>query len=73
MTGIATAQQSKANWMKTYIKLCSRLNNKNFDTILIADSITAGLTRYSKVWNKYLKPLNALNSGIEGCRVKHLI
>ena len=66
MTLIPTARQSKQNWMNTYLKHCSRLN-KNCDTILIGDSLIAGLTCYSKVWNIFLKPLNALN-----CEIRHV-
>ena len=68
MTATPTAQQSKTNWMNTHFKHCSRLN-EIFDKILIDDSLIAGLTRYSKVWNKFFKPLNALNRGIGGDRV----
>ena len=73
MTAIPTARQSKTNWMNTHVKHCSRLNDKNFDTILIGDSLIAGLARYSKVWNRFFKPLNAFNCGIGGDRVEHLL
>ena len=66
MTAIPTARHSKTNWMNTHVKHCSRLNDKSFDTILIVDSLIAGLARYSKVWNKFFKPLNAFNCGIGG-------
>ena len=61
MTVIPTARQSKTNWMNAHPRHCSRLNNKSFNTILIGDSLIAGLTRYSKVWNKFFKALNAFN------------
>ena len=73
MTAIPTARQSKTNWMNTHLKHCSRLNDKSFDTILIGDSLIAGLARYSKVWNKFFKPLNAFNCGIGGDRVEHVL
>ena len=59
--------------MNTHVKHCSRLNDKSFDTILIGDSLIAGLARYSKVWNKFFKPLNAFNCGIGGDRVEHVL
>ena len=31
------------------------------------------LTRYSKVWNKFFKPLNAFNCGIGGDGVQHVL
>ena len=58
MTAIPTARKSKTNWMNTHLKHCSRLNNKSLDIIVISDSLTAGLTRYSNVWNKFFKLLN---------------
>ena len=73
MTEIPTARQSIANCVYTHLKHCSRLNNKSFDTILIGDFLIAGLTRYSKVWNKFFKPLSALNCGIGGYRVQHVL
>ena len=59
--------------MNTHLSHCSRLNNKSFDTILIGDSVIAGLARCSKVWNKFFKPLNAFNCGIGGDRVQHVL
>ena len=70
MTVIPTSRQSKTNWMNTHLQHCSRLNNKSFDTILIGDSLIAGLTRYSKVWNKFFKPLNVFNRELGGDRVQ---
>ena len=72
MTAIPTARQSKTNWMNTHLKHCSRLNNKSFNTILIGDSLIAGLTRYNKVWN-FSKPFNDFNCGIRGDRVEHVL
>ena len=73
MTVILTAQQSKKNRMNTHLKRRSRLNNESFDLILIGDFLIAGLTRYSKVWNKFLRPLNAVNCWIEDDRVQHVL
>ena len=73
MTTIPTAQESKSKSMNTHLKHCSRLNNKSFDTILIGNSLITDLTCYSKVWNKFLKLLNALNCGIGGKRVQHVL
>ena len=35
--------------------------------------MTDCLARYSKVWNKYFKPLNAFNCGIGGDRVENVL
>ena len=37
----------------------------------ISSSLIDGFTRYSKVWNKFYKPLNPFNCGIAGDRVRH--
>ena len=39
----------------------------------ISSSLIVGFTRYSKVWNKFFKPLNPFNCGIAGDRVQHVI
>ena len=72
MIGIITVGQSKANCMKTHIKLCSKLNNKKFNTILIGGSLITGLTRYIKVCNKFLKSIDAINIEIGG-RMPHVL
>ena len=59
--------------MNTHLKHCSILNNGNFDTILIGDSLISGLVHYSKVWNKFLKPFIAFNFGIGDDRVQHVL
>ena len=73
MTAIPTVEQSKTNWMNSHLKHCPRLNNKSFDTILIGDSLIAGLIFYSKVWNKFFKLLNAFSCGIGGDSVEHVL
>ena len=45
----------------------------NYSTLLIGDSIIAGLSRYSNIWNRYCKPSNAINCGIGGDRVQNIL
>ena len=45
----------------------------NYSTLLIGDSIIAGLSRYSNIWNRYFKPFNAINCGIGGDRVQNIL
>ena len=40
---------------------------------MIGDSLIAGLACYSNFWNKFFKPLNTFNCGIEGNRVQHVL
>ena len=48
MTIILNAQQSKNNWMNTHLKNCSRLIDKNFDTVRFGVSLIPGLTLYGR-------------------------
>ena len=41
--------------------------------IVIGNSIIAGLSRYSNVWNRYFKPLNAINCGMGGDSVQNIL
>ena len=57
---------------------CQRPKDKSlitncFKTVIIGDSIAAGLNRYQSVWKKYLEPLNTLNCGIGGDRGQNVL
>ena len=73
MTITPTTRFSKKNWLNFHHNHCSKLANYTFETILIGDSIVAGLSRYQNVWDKFLKPLNASNCGIRGDRIEHVL
>ena len=45
----------------------------NYFTLLIGDSIIAGLPRYSNILKRYFKLLNAINCGIGGDRVENIL
>ena len=45
----------------------------NYTTLLIGDSIIAGLSGYSNIWTRYFKPLYAINCGIGGDRVENVL
>ena len=61
------------NWLNFHHNHCSKLAKNTFETILIGDSIIAGLSRYQNVWDKFLKPLKALNCGIGGDKIQHVL
>ena len=42
-------------------------------TLLIGDSIVAGLTRYQNVWKKYFKFPKTVNCGIPGDKTQHVL
>ena len=46
---------------------------RNYSTLLIGDSIIAGLSRYSNIWKSYFQPLNDINCGIGGDRVQNIL
>ena len=52
---------------------CFMIKDLKSNTIILEDSIVAGLSRYQNVWNEYLALLNALNLGIGGDRVKNAL
>ena len=64
---------SKKNWLNFHHNHCSKLAKYTFETILIGDSIVAGLSRYQNVWDKFLKSLKDLNCGIGGDRIEHVL
>ena len=61
------------NWLNIHHNHCSKLAKNTFDTILIGDSIIAGLSQYQNVWNKFLKSLKALNCGVAGEKIQHAL
>ena len=63
----------KMNWLNTHHKLCNNILNCHYSTLLIGDSLIAGLSRYSEIWRKYFEPLNTLNCGISGDRVQNVL
>lgn len=46
---------------------------RNYSTLLIGDSINAGLSCYSNIWKKYFQPLNSKNCSIGGDRVQSIL
>ena len=73
MTTIPSMRFSKTNWLNFHHHHCSSLITSHFNTIIIRDSIAAGLNRYGSVCKKYLEPLKTLNCGIGGDRVQNVL
>ena len=56
------------------MKFIFQLSQKSLSEVCFTgDSICNGLARYPKVWNKYFRPLQALNFGIGGDRTQHVL
>ena len=73
MTTTLSMSFSKMNWLNFHYDHCSKLAKNTFETIVISDSIVAGLSRYQNVRDKFLKPLKALNCDIGRDRIQHVL
>ena len=73
MTTISLSKFFKTNWLNSHRNQCSKLSRNYYETIIIGDSIVAGLARYQSVWAKFLQPLRALHCGIGGDKVRHVL
>ena len=73
MTRTPSTRFSKMNWLSFHHNHCSKLAKNTFETILIGDSIIAGLSRCQNVWDKVLKPLKALNCGVGDDKIQHVL
>ena len=56
---------NKSSWIKCHWNHCLTVKVTNPNTLLLGDSIIAGLARYQIIWKKYFVSLNAMNLGIE--------
>ena len=73
MTTIPQMRFSKTNWLNFHRHHCSSLITNRFKTIIIGDSVAAGLNRYRRVWTKYLETLKTLNCETGGDRVQNVL
>ena len=73
MTTIPLARPLKAKWFQVHREYRFLLNSKSFKSILIGDSLMAGLHRYYKIWNNFFKVMDALNCGIGGDKVQSVL
>ena len=64
---------NKSSWIELHRNHCLTMKVTNPNTLLIGDSIIAGLARYQNVWKKYFVSLNAMNLGIRGDRVENVL
>ena len=71
-TTIATKRYKK-DWYSQHLA-----NNKNLTilkpkTLIIGDSLVSGLSRFADVWERHFAPLQAVNLGIGGDRIQHVL
>ena len=60
------------NWLKIHQNHCFQVKQENINSIIIGDSIMAGLTRYTNIWNN-LFGNRLINLGISGDRVENVL
>ena len=63
----------KSDWVEYHRNHCFKIKDSKPNTLLLGDSIVAGLSRYPNVWNEYFAKINALNLGIGGDRVENIL
>ena len=66
MTLNAQLRFGKSSWIECHRNHCLTIKATNPNTLLLRDSIIAGLVRYQTVLEKYFVSLNTMNLGISG-------
>ena len=66
MVLIPTERFYKSNWVEYHRNHCFMVKGSKPNTLLLGDSIVAGLSRHPTIWNEYFATINALNLGIGG-------
>ena len=69
MTSVPSKRINNNNWLKIHY---NHVKHDNINSIIIPDSIVAGLTRCNDVW-KNLFGSGFINLGIYGDRVEHVL
>ena len=64
---------NKSSWIECHRNPCLKMKVTNPNTLLLGDSIIAGLPRYQNVWKKYFVSLNEMNLDIRGDRAKNVL
>ena len=72
MASILSKRFNNNNWLKSHHNHCFHVNHDNINSIIIGDSIVAGLTHYSNVW-KNLFGNQFINLGIHGGRIENVL
>ena len=74
-TSIMTSVPSERfnnNWLKIHQNHCFQVKQEHINSIIIGDSIMAGLTRYTNIWNS-LFDKRFINLCISGDRVENVL
>ena len=73
MALIPTEHSYKSNWVEYHCNHCFKIKESKLNTLLLGDSIIAGLSRYPNVWNEYFAQINKLNLGSGGNCIKNVL
>ena len=68
---VPASRDNKPGWYKLQRKHASEVYKTSSNTIIIGDSIVAGLNRYSQVWENFFT--NTINLGIGGDKIQHVL
>ena len=71
LSATPTKRLQKMHWLDDHKNHVHQLTYTHFDTIIIDDLITAGLSPYSNAWETFFKEL--LNLGIVGDCTQHIL
>ena len=63
----------KSSWVEYHRNHCVMIEDSNSNTLLLGNTIVAGLSRYPNVRNEYLTSINVLTLGIRGDRIKNVL
>ena len=70
---IPSARRNKVGWFENHQKHILLTRRMQPTTLLIGDSIVAGLTRYQNIWKKYFKFQKTVNCGTHGGSPQHVL
>ena len=73
MALIPTEHFYKFSWVEYHRNHCFMIKDSKPNTLLLGDSIVAGLSRYPKVRNECFAPINALNLSIGGDPIENVL
>ena len=73
MASIPSKRFNNYNWFKIHHSHYFHVNHDSINSIIIGDSIVAGLTRYSNVWKNLFGNEFIINLGIRGDRVENVL
>ena len=51
MTSVPSVRFNNNNWLKINQNHCFQVNKENIHSIITGDSVIAGLTQYTNIWN----------------------